>query len=353
MSSEENEKENKLEDFFNTIFSETVVTLFLWVLAIFVLMNSLINVSKQDGKNIYSKIADVVIYFIVFAYIFYGYYDISTEDREELSTYLRKQAKDFLKSSNSLLEVGILLLIIYGIGYLFTYITGDTKIPSSINAIMGVLLIVLLILITLFFTREILNIPIVDILFGSFGDLVSTDVEDTSDASNNETTDSNNNATKEEVYNVSNNLYSYDDAPYVCQALNGRLATYDEVERAYNGGAEWCNYGWSADQMALFPTQKATWEKLQTNEDFKHACGRPGINGGFISNPNIRYGVNCYGVKPAPTENEEKLMDARKDQLVPKSKKQKQIDRRVKFWRENASSLMNVNSFNKEKWSRY
>ena len=39
------------------------------------------------------------------------------------------------------------------------------------------------------------------------------------------------------------------------------------------------NYGWSDGQMAYFPTQKDTWDKLQKNPNTKHACGRPGVNG--------------------------------------------------------------------------
>ena len=27
-------------------------------------------------------------------------------------------------------------------------------------------------------------------------------------------------------------------------------------------------------------------------------CGRPGINGGYFKNKHIKFGVNCYGVKP-------------------------------------------------------
>ena len=39
---------------------------------------------------------------------------------------------------------------------------------------------------------------------------------------------------KEEVFNISNNLYSYQDAKAVCKAMGSRLATYDEIEDAYN-----------------------------------------------------------------------------------------------------------------------
>ena len=44
-------------------------------------------------------------------------------------------------------------------------------------------------------------------------------------------------------------------------------------------------------------------KKLQKRKGHKHDCGRPGINGGYIGNTNIKYGVNCYGYKPKITDN--------------------------------------------------
>ena len=32
-------------------------------------------------------------------------------------------------------------------------------------------------------------------------------------------------------------------------------------------------------------------------------CGKPGINGGYFSDPTMKFGVNCYGVKPDPDSN--------------------------------------------------
>ena len=32
-------------------------------------------------------------------------------------------------------------------------------------------------------------------------------------------------------------------------------------------------------------------------------CGKPGINGGYFSDPTMKFGVNCYGVKPDPDNN--------------------------------------------------
>ena len=67
----------------------------------------------------------------------------------------------------------------------------------------------------------------------------------------------------EEVYNIGNNIYTYDEANSVCNSLNAKLATHDQVVNAYKNGAEWCNYGWSSGQNALFPIQKETWEKTR------------------------------------------------------------------------------------------
>lgn len=104
---------------------------------------------------------------------------------------------------------------------------------------------------------------------------------------------------KQEVFNISKNSYTYYDAEPLCKALGAELATYEQVKQAYSHGADWCNYGWVKGQMAVYPTQKATWDFLQSGpEKDRMACGRPGLNGGFFDNPELRYGVNCYGTKP-------------------------------------------------------
>lgn len=104
---------------------------------------------------------------------------------------------------------------------------------------------------------------------------------------------------KREVFYVSGNNYTYDEAAAVCAAYDSDLATQDQVQEAYSGGAEWCGYGWTQGGMALFPTQQATWETLQQEGPDKNrtACGRPGVNGGYFD-PATKFGVNCYGVKP-------------------------------------------------------
>jgi hypothetical protein len=151
-----------------------------------------------------------------------------------------------------------------------------------------------------------------------------------------------------EVYNIPDNKYSYDDAKAICQAYGGGLATYNQVESAYNKGGEWCNYGWSDDQMALFPTQKKTWDKLQTIEGHENDCGRPGINGGRINNPNARFGVNCFGYKPIITPAEQNSM--LNTPIYPVSMKDKELQRKLEYWKKKVPDIL-VSPFNKNSWS--
>ena len=154
---------------------------------------------------------------------------------------------------------------------------------------------------------------------------------------------------KPQVFNISDNNYIYSDAKAVCKAYGARLATYKEVEESYNKGGEWCNYGWSEDQMALFPTQENTWNELQKIEGHENDCGRPGINGGFIDNPKLKFGVNCYGYKPKINNIEKELM--KNDNVYPKTKKDIAMDERVEYWKGKLNEII-VSPFNHDKWSK-
>jgi hypothetical protein len=113
------------------------------------------------------------------------------------------------------------------------------------------------------------------------------------------TTTSSSPASLQEVFYVSDHKYTYEEAPAVCAVYNAELATYDQVSEAFSKGAEWCGYGWTMGGMALFPTQEATWTKLQQELDLQKRtkCGRPGVNGGYFD-PSTKFGVNCFGIKP-------------------------------------------------------
>ena len=154
---------------------------------------------------------------------------------------------------------------------------------------------------------------------------------------------------RKQVFNIPENDYIYPDAKALCSAYGARLATYKEVEETYKDGGEWCNYGWSDDQMALFPTQEKTYDKLQKIKGHENDCGRPGVNGGYIANPKVKFGVNCYGYKPRMNSTEEELMAT--EPLYPKTLKDIAMENRVKYWKDKLSSIL-VSPFNHNTWSR-
>ena len=152
----------------------------------------------------------------------------------------------------------------------------------------------------------------------------------------------------EEVFNVSNNKYTYNDAKSICKAYNSRLATYAEVENSYNAGGEWCNYGWSENQLALFPTQQNTYDKLQKIKGHENDCGRPGVNGGFMED-SLKFGVNCYGVKPDMDEREKELMKL--ERIYPKTQSEVELEEQADYWKERLHEI-DVAPFNRDKWNR-
>jgi hypothetical protein len=152
-----------------------------------------------------------------------------------------------------------------------------------------------------------------------------------------------------QVFNIPDNDFVYPDAKALCTAYGAKLATYKQVEDSYNDGGEWCNYGWSEGQMALFPTQQKTYDTLQTIKGHENDCGRPGINGGYMENPKLKFGVNCYGYKPKITSDEEELMA--NEPIYPQTKKDIAMEHRVDYWKNNLSEVL-VSPFNHNKWSK-
>jgi hypothetical protein len=152
-----------------------------------------------------------------------------------------------------------------------------------------------------------------------------------------------------EVFNVSVNDYTYYDAEPLCLALGAELANYEQVKEAWNKGADWCNYGWTKGQLAIYPTQKETWNKLQHGPpDQKGACGRPGVNGGFFDNPEMRFGVNCYGVKPEQSANDERLL--MENGTIPRTASTLKMDKQIQDIKNNLDTI-GILPFSQTKWS--
>lgn len=108
---------------------------------------------------------------------------------------------------------------------------------------------------------------------------------------------------RKEVFHIANQDYTYEQSKCKCESYGSRLATKSEIIDAYNNGANWCTYGWTENQSAYYPVQQCEWDKINTENErlpkkSKKYCGIPGVNGGYFSNPLLKFGINCFGVKP-------------------------------------------------------
>ena len=146
-----------------------------------------------------------------------------------------------------------------------------------------------------------------------------------------------------QVFNIKENIYTLDDAPAVCGAMGADLASINELIDAHKKGADWCNVGWTSDGLAAYPIQYSTWKKMQDNDFNKRdICGKPGINLSR-NDPNLLYGVNCYGVKPEPKGNE-------KVKTIFRSDKDIALNAKISEFQKNLASI-GVASFNNDEWS--
>jgi cytochrome c biogenesis protein CcdA len=354
---------NREKDISNTdlvyqVFTESNVVILLWFLAIYLLIYFLVGLFRPNTqRSSVLRTFDIIAIGCVLLYLIMVFFQKSDREKESIVEDGYENLKDTMNSPISLFSIGFFILVLYTIIFIIG-IPMDAAKPITVSLLeYGAWIIFLLVIIASFF-KYFLGISITDMMDRFFGNL-----KEKGDKANKNITTSKTGVVKgnavassqsvqmNEVFNVGNNMYTYDDAQTICTAYGARLATYDEVEEAYDNGAEWCNYGWSENQSAYFPTQKATWQNLQKTKDRKNVCGRPGVNGGYMEDPNQRFGVNCYGKKPLPKPEDLKAL--KQSQLPPKSEDDIITDMKVKFWKDNSDKLLQINAYNNNKWSQY
>jgi hypothetical protein len=160
----------------------------------------------------------------------------------------------------------------------------------------------------------------------------------------------NNVSTEPQVFSVSENIWTYDDAEAVCKTFNSELATYDQMVQEYKNGANWCNRGWiksngeSLSKETAHPIQDEFYQKMQENEpERRNDCGDVGLNRSTWDNNNLMFGVNCYGVKSSPRTHEK----VKHQYLSDKDRRLAEQMARIKKMKSNLSLL----PFDSERWS--
>ena len=376
-SNNNKQNDSNIQNFTDTVFTSNNLLILVGFLGAYGIVYYLTKKNNPDTPDIMnntsSNATSIVIdmfFLIVIGMILYTLYSSANANPDKtISGEILDNLSNYVDNPMSVLFSIFSIIGFYILTYMFGVPMEKTNKPYSISFVEGSLWVLLVVIVIVDFFKYIFGISLKEILdeIKSFFQGKSTEKE-----TNNEEETENINEEKEkcttpmnlddpeaEVFNVSNNLYTYDDAVAVCKSYNAELATYDQVEKAYNNGAEWCNYGWSDGQLALFPTQKETYEKLQkldkgvTDPSKKRGnnCGRPGVNGGYIANPYVKFGVNCYGKKPEATETDLKMMENKKNQVYPKTPEEKALDKKIEYWKKNGNKYLTLNSYNNNKWS--
>jgi len=349
-----------VSDLFSQIFSRSNVIILVWFLAIYLLLSMIVGIWSIRSQDPSDSIRRITRMFDLFAFAFVlfllvvGFFMKTETEKEQIVENTYNQSMDFISTSVSILYVIGYLVVFYGVVYLVGIPMDSTHKSLVVSFMENGGWFVFALLLIVWFLKKVLNISLTEFFDRIFDDFwrrsPTPDVSGNLVAGNTTLPKS---QPIPQVFNIANNIYTYDDAQAVCKAFDSRLATYDEIEKAYTGGGEWCNYGWSDNQSIYFPTQKSTWTELQKTTNSKNACGRPGINGGYIDNPQARFGVNCFGIKPKATESEKRVMDARKNTPVANTPEKGILDLKVQLFKDHRDELMQVNAFSPDHWSQF
>ena len=343
------------------IFSQSGVVFIFWFLAIYFVIYFVLgiffNKSNNGGETNPLRLVrtlDGIIFLFVLLFIISTMASSKIEDIGPKLSNALSNFKEFGDNPYSIFSIIVFIGVFYGIIYLIRLPMDNESKPISIMLIETIAILLFVVVLILDFFKYVLKIDILSLLIdGLINWLKRPEPTPTPTESIPVQTTKPRDNSGNEVFNIRNNLYTYDEAKSVCSIYGSTIASYDQVEESYNNGGEWCNYGWSEGQMALFPTQKDTWNKLQKTDRAKNACGRPGINGGYIKNKNVRLGVNCYGKKPNPTDKEKALMTANIEDKLPESSADRALRTKMDIWKKNADKYLIVNSFNKKEWSDF
>lgn len=343
------------------LFSQSAVVFIFWFLAIYFIIYLILGIFFNKGSNSGEnsslrivRILDGIIFLFILLFIISIMSSLNVEDIGPKLSNALKSFKKFEENPYSIFSIIVFIGVFYGIIYLIRIPMERSLKPISIMLIESIAILLFVVILILDFFRYILKIDLLAFLLNGMIDVLNgPKPTSTPKITSLPTVGTLKDTSGNEVFNIRNNLYTYDEARSVCSIYGAKLADYDQIEEAYDEGGEWCNYGWSEGQMALFPTQKSTWNNLQKTDRAKNACGRPGINGGYIKNKNVRLGVNCYGRKPNPSDKEKALMMANIEDKIPESTADRALRTKLDIWKKNADKFLIVNSFNKKEWSDF
>lgn len=127
-----------------------------------------------------------------------------------------------------------------------------------------------------------------------------------------------------QVFHIDNQVFTYNNAKKLCKnTFNAEIATENNMNEAYNQGANWCSAGWIDGQSIMHPIQPDYFKSISKKQqnDCTGKGGKPGLQGGKFYNPNMKFGVNCYGKKPKVNNSKLKRLNIKQNDKTKNVKK--------------------------------
>lgn len=360
-------------DYLSYIFGFLCVYIFLYILLGIFFQES----SHEEFQIILSRSLDIFMSIVVLTVALTLFFSLPIvgQNPSIISQTLQDQIYYFLVDPLSTLIVAIGIFILYLIIYLFRIpMTPATK-PFTIILLENGSWILFAVLIIQNFAHTFLKIDLVDTFVLFLDDVfdLKSDVltkkptittakpstvipESPQPIPNPPPAPKQNVIDGTKVFHIPENRYTYEEAPAACAAVGATLATHEQMKAAYEEGADWCNYGWSADQTAFYPTQPESWNKIQANPSTANHCGRPGLNGGYMENPNITFGVNCYDSNLQHTtetyKNTINDTQAIETQPLPLTPEEVAFNQKLQNWTQNTANV-NIQKVDQKQWTEY
>ena len=168
---DQNKQENIVEDSLNYILNETTITIVLWLLAAYFVVSAIKGNFTLANPNFsfLVRIIDFSIMLLLVLYVLYSYYNLESENREEIVSYSFRELREVLTSpGNNFLNVLLYFVILYALLYVLQIPFESGQMPTSIGFLIGLSYALLILFAVLFIILSLVFILIFLILEVSF-----------------------------------------------------------------------------------------------------------------------------------------------------------------------------------------
>ncbi|NBO20084.1 MAG: hypothetical protein EBV03_12865, partial [Proteobacteria bacterium] len=212
----------------------------LYAIIIYVILHFAISIIFSGNENTQYYITssfDILIFLTVLIYLIYLIVELPENERKYAISALLLNYGNYVSDPMNAIGIAIFIVVSFLLFKIVAImpIIGIHK-PLFITILEFLLVITLLFIGIQYLVLQFFGINLVSKIrkfINSVPDAVGVNVNGNNANKKTEEKD------KKEVFHISNNLYTYNDAKSICKSYDAELATYEQIENAYNNGAEW------------------------------------------------------------------------------------------------------------------